>query len=294
MSKEEKKSKSEKSVKTKKKIFTNIKHKITEIPIGDNKKVISFAVILALGISLIPIGIILGLDVEKYSDNQMVAEKFPSILQSVKREFESEFDILFEDMRNDPLNGLFVDKLPTSEEIFFEEWANDRFPSVDIPTLGGYIESVGAKVVGDINLDEEIPNADLNISSITDPSGITQEQCNALWDPTITNSLVYSSQSIWFSAAQGDQNDREILKENFNLTDAQLNFTCNWITTGQNSWLLYLAREDRLTWNPLLFLGLVITGGVLIGFSAPKVMHEIKNKKKENKSIKSSNLKSKS
>ena len=290
MSKEAKEDKIEKSVKKKK----NGRYKITKILNKDNKKFISFIVVLALGISLIPIGIVLGLDIEKYSDNQMVKDNFPTIILSVKHDFEKEFDILVEEMRNDPLNGLFVDKLPSSEEIFYEEWANDRFPSVDIPTVGGYIESVGAKAVGDINLDEEIPEADLNISSSTNPSGITQEQCNALWDLSIRNSLVYSSQSIWFGAAEGNQNDRDILKESFNLTEAQLNFTCNWITTGQNSWLLYLAREDRLTWNPLLFLGLVIPGGVLIGYSTPKVIHEIKDKRKGNKTIKSSDLKSKS
>lgn len=232
MSKEEKEDKIEKSVVKKKKKFLNGRDKITKILNKDNKKVISFVLVLALGISLIPIGIVLGLDVEKYSDNQMVKDNFPTIILSVKREFENEIDVLMEDMRNDPLNGLFVDKLPSSEEIFFEEWANDRFPSVDIPTIGGYIESKGAQAIGNINLDEEIPEADLNISSSNDPSGITQEQCSALWDPTIRNSLVDSSQSIWFSAAEGSQNDREILKETFNLTEVQLNFTCSWIITG--------------------------------------------------------------
>ena len=283
MSKEEKKKKN--------KIFSNKKQKTTKIPPKYNKKFIKFAVILVLGISLIPIGIVFGLSVEKYSDDVLVKDKFPSILLSVKREFEREFDLLLEDMRNDPLNGLMVDKLPSSEQIFFEEWANDRFPRVDIPTFGGYIESVGAKAVGDINLDRELPMADLNISSKDDPSKITQEQCNSLWNPTTSNSLVSSSQSIWFRAAEGIQNDREILKVYFNLTEAQLNFMCSWITTGQTSWLLYLAQEDRLTWNPLLLLGLVISGGVLIGYSSPKVIHEIKNKK-ESKALKSSDIKS--
>lgn len=294
MSKEENKIKIEKLAKKKKKKFSKIKQKITKIPKEYNKKFISFAIILVLGISLIPIGIVLGLNIEKYSDNQLVKDKFPTILLSVKREFEREIDVLIEDMRNDPLNGLFADKLPSSEEIFFEEWANDRFPRVDIPTVGGYIESVGAKAIGDINLDGKTPEADLNISSINDPSGITQEQSSSLWDPTISNSLVYNSQSIWFRAAQGVQNDRDILKNYFNLTEAQLNYMCSWITTGQDSWLLYLAREDRLTWNPLLLLGLVIPGGILIGYSTPKVRREIRNKKKGTKVLKSSDLKSES
>ena len=293
MSKEEKKSKIDKPVKNKKKIFSKKKQKIPKIPNKYNKKFISFALMLALGISLIPIGIILGLDVEKYSDSQLAKDKFPTILLSVKSEFEHEIDILFEEMRNDPQNGLLADKLPSSEEIFFEEWANDRFPHVDVPTIGGYIESVGAKAVGDINLDGELPEADLNISSNDNPSGLSQEQCNALWDPTIRNSLVYNPQSIWFSAAEGVQTYRETLKDNFNLTDSQLNFMCGWIITGQDSWLLYLAREDRLTWNPLLLLGFIIPGGVLIGFSTPKVMREIKNKQKGKKGPKSSDLKSK-
>ena len=292
MSKEDKQSKTEKSEKIKKKIVLKKKPKTPKPPREYNKKFVSFIAILVLGIILVPIGLVLGLDFEKYSDDQMVKENFPTILLSVKSEFEHEFDALVEDMENDPLNGLFLDKLPSVEEIFFEEWANDRFPKVDIPTIGGYIESVGANAVGDINLDGELPEADLNISSIDNPSGITQEQCNALWNPTIQNSLVYSPQSIWFSVAEGSQDNRELLKNSFNLTEAQLNLLCSWINTGQSSWLLYLAREERLTWNPLLLLGLVAAGGILIGYSAPKVRREMKNRKKEDKVLKSPKLKS--
>jgi len=292
MSKEDKQSKTEKSEKIKKKIVLKKKPKTPKPPREYNKKFVSFIAILVLGIILVPIGLVLGLDFEKYSDDQMVKENFPTILLSVKSEFEHEFDALVEDMENDPLNGLFLDKLPSVEEIFFEEWANDRFPKVDIPTIGGYIESVGANAVGDINLDGELPEADLNISSIDNPSGITQEQCNVLWNPTIQNSLVYSPQSIWFSVAEGSQDNRELLKNSFNLTEAQLNLLCSWINTGQSSWLLYLAREERLTWNPLLLLGLVAAGGILIGYSAPKVRREMKNRKKEDKVLKSPKLKS--
>lgn len=235
-----------------------------------NKRFIASVIIFALGISMIPLGIVLGTDIESYSNAQIVKQQFPTVLLSVKSNLEQQFDEMIEEMKNDPLNGLLVDKLPTPEEIFFEEWANDWFPKVDIPTVGGYIQSVGAKAVGDIDLDGRLPKADLNISTKGYSSGITLEQCRALWNARNTNSLVYKSPAIWFETVEGSPDNREHLMEHFNLTEIQLNLICNWINTSQNTWLPYLAQEERLILNPLPFFGFLGIGALLLIYSAPK------------------------
>jgi hypothetical protein len=219
-----------------------------------NRKRFAVSVIIfALGIGMIPIGIVLGTDTEQYSNDQIVKQQFPTVLLTVKSNLEQQFENLIKEMKEDPLNGLLVDKLPTPEDIFFEEWANDWFPKIDIPTIGGYIESVGAKAIGDIDLDGKSPRADLNISTKGNPSGISIDQCRALWNARNTNSLVFKSPTIWFETVEGSLDNREPLKEHFNLTETQLNLICNWINTSQNTWLPYLAKQERLILNPLPF-----------------------------------------
>ena len=269
-------------------ITSNKRHKLkskitSKVSNVKNKKLIAFSTILALGIALIPFGIGFGLNSEKYTNPQIVKQKFPTVLLSVKNTVESKFQNLIDDMKEDPLNGLFVDKLPTPEEIFFEEWANDWFPDIDIPTVGGYIESVGAKAVGDIDLDGKYPFSDLNITSSSKPSGMLYNQCKALWDPQNINSLVSKSPSIWFSALGGNSDDQIILNQKFNLTSTQLSYILTWINVSQNTWLPNLAKEDRLMLNPLIFFGLLSGGIVLIGLSTPKVRKEIKSIRSESK-----------
>lgn len=258
-----------------------------------SKKFVASVLIFALGISMIPIGIVFGIDTEEYSNAQIVKEEFPTVLLSVKSDLEQYFDEIIENMRDNPLNGLFVDKLPTSEEIFFEEWANDWFPKVDIPTVGGYIESVGAKAVGDIDIDGKFPKADLNISTKGISSGITIEQCRALWNAHNTNSLVYKSPAIWFETVEGSLDNREHLKDQFNLTEIQLNLICNWINASQNTWLPYLAQKEMLILSPLLLIGILGIGAFLLIYSTPKVISETRKMLKEKKSTAPSKLKSK-
>ena len=220
----------------------------------NNKRFLVLLIILGIGIASISTGIVLGLDTEKYTNDQIVYEQFPTVLLAVKRDIEDQFDDLIEEMKEDPLDGLMVDKLPSSEEIFFEEWANDWFPHVDIPTIGGYIESVGAKAVGDINLDGNPPVADLNITNNNKPSGMTQIQCRLLWDPSKPNSLVNRPPNLWYDIIDGNEDHKSEIMENFNLTEIQLNLICNWINISKYTWLPNLAKLDRITINPLPFL----------------------------------------
>lgn len=244
--------------------------------ISHNKRLISSIIIFSLGISLILPGIIFGTSTESYSNPEIVRRKFPFVLLSVKSNLEQHFTELIEEMEDDPLNGLFLDKLPTPEEIFYEEWANDRFPKVDIPTIGGYIEYTGSKAVGDINLDDNPPIADLNISSKDNPSEISIDQCQALWNIHNRYSLVYRSSTNWFKVIQGDINIRANIMDEFNLSDTQLNFICEWINISQYTWIPHYAREERLLINPLPFIGFLGVAGLLIVYSTPKVISEIR------------------
>lgn len=292
----QKKEKKPKILPVEKKKKTGLKNKLLKkIDLSQkyNKRFVVSGIIFALGISMILAGIFLGTDTEDYSNAQIVKQQFSTVLLSVKSNLEQQFNELIEEMKNDPLDGLLVDKLPTPEEIFFEEWANDWFPKVDIPTIGGYIQSVGAKAVGDIDLDGRSPKADLNISTKGDSSGITLDQCHALWDARNTNSLVSKSPAIWFETVQGSPDNRGHLKEHFNLTEIQLNLICNWIYTSQNTWLLYLAQEERLILIPLPFFVFLGIGALLLIYSAPKLTSETRKMLKEKKTIDSNKKKSK-
>jgi len=275
----EKKNKVIKKSSSKNKKLSFLKRGFSAFSESKKKNLYRYAMVLALGISLIPIGLVFGSSFQLYTDDDLVVKRFPLVLSSVKNKVERVFDTLIEDMKEDPLDGLYVDKLPSAEEIFFAEWAEDGFPKVEIPVIGGYIERMGAESVGDIDLDNQFNSADLNISSSKKPSGLCQAQCQVLWSSEVENSLISSKYSIWFSALEGNLNNRESLKLNFNLTEFQLNLICNWISVGQNTWIRYLSREERFEIIPLLFFGLIIPSGVLIGYGTLKVRPEIKKLK---------------
>lgn len=117
-----------------------------------NKLFIS-TLLFVVGIGIISSGIVFSNTTQTVRAPHLVDEKFSEILLSVRNSQVENFSNLLEDMKNDPLNGLYDDKLPTPEEMFYEEWANDWFPDVDIPVIGGYIQSVGAEMVGNIDFD---------------------------------------------------------------------------------------------------------------------------------------------
>jgi hypothetical protein len=258
----------EKSKKQNKEILTSIKKSILTSKYRH-------VVILIIGISLVPISIVYGTGTEMYVDNEMVEQKFSSVLLGVKSSLIKDFEQKLEEMKEDPLDGLYDDEMPTAEEIFYSEWANDKFPEVQIPVIGAYIEEIGAQKIGDINLDESFPPADLNISSVSHPSGISITQSQALWNPQNGNSFV-SNKHIWYTASEGDIESINSLKSAFNLTDQQIDQICSWIIVGKNTWIKYLSREDIFTLNPFIFFGSLIPGIALIGYGTLKSIPQIK------------------
>lgn len=239
-------------------------------------------IILIIGISLVPISIVFGTDTEMYADNEMVEQKFSSVLLGVKSSLIKDFEQMLEEMKEDPLDGLYDDEMPTAEEIFYSEWANDNFPEVQIPVIGGFIEEIGAEKIGDIDLDGSFSPADLNISSVNNPSGMTITQCQELWNPQNENSFV-SNKLIWLSASQGDLESINLLKNDFNLTDQQIGQIYDWMIVGKNTWIKYLSREEIFTLNPVIFFSSLIPGIALIGYGSFKIKPQIKEFRKKKK-----------
>lgn len=267
-------SKKNRAVKNKSNKLANIKLFLRKL-VPKRKGLILPIVLCALGLSLIPISIMTSMSTQTISDNNVIRDQFSEILLNIKVECEVNFQDLLNQMEEDPLDGLYMDKMPTPQEIFFAEWANDWFPEVQIPLIGDYIESIGARMIGDINLDEDFPEADLNISSHLNPSGISQYQCQELWNPTRDNSLVSLDPSIWFRMTEGLQDDRFILKLEFNLTENQIEMISSWIITSQNTWLRQFAKKDVLTLNPLLLIVIMAPGIAMISYSVIKIRSEI-------------------
>lgn len=198
------------------------------------------------------------------SEASRVESFFSTILLDVKTQTESDFRLLLDEIRDDELGKLLTGKMPTSEEIFFSEWANDWFPAIDIPVYGPIIEEFGAEMVGDINFDGIDPKADLNISSNSDPSDLNLLQCKALWNRNLRNSLVSQNSIIWFKATLGNLDSQVTLQTSFNLTKIQLDLICIWINISSSGWMKNIVHRYDL--KPVLFTIFIVAGSTLTGF----------------------------
>lgn len=185
--------------------------------------------------------------------------KFARILYTIKKDCESNFEGILNTINDDPLDDLIKSKLPTTEEIFLSEWANDRFPTIEIAIVGNIIEETGSEMVGDVNLDNVEPIADLNISSQKLPSNISLRQCKALWNRKNRYSLTYSLPSLWFNALKGNNQSKNLLRFKFDLTESQMVFILNWIEASINGWAQNVVYFDVFEYLNYAFLGLGIT-----------------------------------
>jgi len=242
------------------------------------KKLFISTLLFVVGIGVISGGIIFSSTTQIVRAPHLVDEKFSEVLLSVRNSQIENFSNLLEDMKDDPLNGLYEDKLPTPEEMFYEEWANDWFPDVDVPVIGGYIQSVGAQMIGNIDIDGQTPHADLNITSKVNPSELTQRQCRFLWNPAEDLSLVAQNPSYWIQGAEGNNDNNEMLKFNFNLSDFQLSLIFNWVNTSKEGWMKNMISETEQALNPFFLASTIIIGIISIGFGAKILKSELQNK----------------
>lgn len=185
--------------------------------------------------------------------------RFSRILYTIKKDCESDFNAILNTINDDPLDDLIKSKLPTVEEIFLSEWANDWFPKIEIAIVGSIIEETGAEMVGDINLDQRGPIADLNITSHNYQSNISLIQCKALWNRRNKYALTYALPYIWFNALEGNNQSKNILKRNFDLTESQITLIFTWIETSVNGWSKNIFYIDIFDYINYAFLGLGLT-----------------------------------
>ena len=223
-------------------------------------------------------------------------------------------DLLFAIIPPDVIVELLADGMPSCDEIFFEEWANDYFPEVDLDLsilsehyqglldnwdwgmlnvlgplkdvvidllkdlvdwvildcpliaeleslLEGFIQDLGAGMVDDegsatgegVDIDGRYPyNYEGSYSDLAmvdrateGGTGITQAQCELLWDNESANSLTGMDADvnpIWFEALDGDEESRTALMVEFGLTEDQLDYILRWIDVSINGWLKNMSE----------------------------------------------------
>ncbi|MBD3211208.1 MAG: hypothetical protein GF311_01275 [Candidatus Lokiarchaeota archaeon] len=160
-------------------------------------------------------------DDETNNDNSILLDLMKWLLEDTS--FGDEIKELLEGLMNDLIQDLGDDLV---KEV------GDPIPpheGVDIDGRFGYIDYEGAS------------GSDLNIAEKENGgSGLTYEQCEALWNETDPYSLLgfyYLENQIWYDAIEEQNIDsRNFLMDRYSIDETQLNFILNWIHTAINIW----------------------------------------------------------
>ncbi|MFX1494651.1 MAG: hypothetical protein ACFFBZ_10255, partial [Promethearchaeota archaeon] len=150
------------------------------------------------------------------------------------------------------------------EELFTESPAAELIAGL----LADLIRSLGSKLVDEkgsktgegVDIDGREPynfpgsSSDLNIINRSEDgeSGITQEQCQALWDQNNPNSLLgmdLLTNPIWFEALAGVEGAKIFIMNTFSLNETQLELILTWINTSINGWLKNICEYSIKDWN---------------------------------------------
>ncbi|MFX0017266.1 MAG: hypothetical protein ACFFBT_07600 [Promethearchaeota archaeon] len=150
------------------------------------------------------------------------------------------------------------------EELFTESPVAELIAGL----LADLIRSLGSKLVDEegsktgegVDIDGREPynfpgpSSDLNIINRSEDgeSGITQEQCQALWDQNNPNSLLGMNpltNPIWFEALAGIEEAKFFIMNTFSLNETQLELILTWIATSINGWLKNICEYSIKDWN---------------------------------------------
>jgi hypothetical protein len=216
-----------------------------------------------------------------------------SNLMRIKIYSQDRFNGILNEIEQNPLNELLGDKLPTSEEIFYAEWANNRFPHIDIPIVGSIVEEFGAEKVGDIDFDGLAPNADLNMTTLSNPSNLTLKQCDSLWSRNDPYSFLVDWPDLWYKALDNDQESSTELLVHFNLSYSQFELIINWLNTSMTGWMnnLQIPVYSVSPTSSILAL-LILAGGIVASdhlYTRNYYLHQIKRKLEKRKAAKLKN-----
>ncbi len=170
-----------------------------------------------------------------------VLHLFDAIKEALKEELMNMFETVFTDS-------------PFAEAVaeLFENLI--RALGAEMVDEEGSESGVGVEIDGRNPYNYPGPQADLNITNYykNGESGITQEQCQALWDPNNPNSLLgmdVSVNPIWFEALIGYEESRSFIMDTFGLNEIQLDLILGWIDTSLNGWLKNICEYTIKEWN---------------------------------------------
>ncbi|MFX0180497.1 MAG: hypothetical protein ACFE78_09910 [Candidatus Hodarchaeota archaeon] len=150
------------------------------------------------------------------------------------------------------------------EELFTESPVAELIAGL----LADLIRSLGSKLVDEegsktgegVDIDGREPynfpgsSSDLNIINRSEngESGITQEQCQALWDQCNPNSLLgmdLLTNPIWFEALAGNEVAKIFIMNTFSLNETQLELILTWINISIHGWLKNICEYSIKDWN---------------------------------------------
>jgi len=170
-----------------------------------------------------------------------VLHLFDAIKDALKEELMNMFETVFTDS-------------PFAEAVaeLFENLIREL--GAEIVDEKGSESGVGVEIDGRDPYNYPGPQADLNITNYykNGESGITQEQCQALWDPNNPNSLLgmkVSVNPIWFEALVGYEESRFFIMDTFGLNEIQLDLILSWIDASLNGWLKNICEYTIKEWN---------------------------------------------
>ena len=173
-----------------------------------------------------------------------VLHLFDAIKDALKQELMSMFETALTDSAfAEAIEGIFANLIQELGTKMIDEEGSETGEGVDIDGREPY--------------NYQGPNADLNITQYNKDgdSGISQEQCQALWDNCNPNSLIgmdVLSNPVWFEALAGIEEKKIFLMDLFNLTETQLNLILNWINTSVEGWLKNICEYTINDWNSSL------------------------------------------
>ncbi|MFX1322211.1 MAG: hypothetical protein ACFFAQ_11265 [Promethearchaeota archaeon] len=170
-----------------------------------------------------------------------VLHLFDAIKDALHEELMNMFEELFtESPLAELIGGLFADLIRSLGAKMVDEEGSETGEGVDLDGREPY------NFPG--------PSSDLNIINRSEAgeSGVTQEQCQALWDQNNPNSLLgmdVQVNPIWFEALAGIEESKIFLMNAFCLNETQLDLILNWIDTSLNGWLKNICEYSIKDWN---------------------------------------------
>ncbi|MFW9877178.1 MAG: hypothetical protein ACFFG0_29155 [Candidatus Thorarchaeota archaeon] len=199
--------------------------------------------------------------------------------------FEESFqeNIVPELMKLPPPNGVGMNITEYARVLFLEQWANGTVDG-EILYPHGFPLSLKAGIIYGFEVGYQ--GKDLPVL----PTNMSLESAESLWDVKNENSLVNNNGlKKWYSALANPTSTLAAELQSINsLQDRAMDMILDWLSKFRNNVMPYLAQEDRnlpmdsKSYGNTIELGMVITGGILMGLGLFGLASNIYMKRKLN------------